>query len=343
MKATVSTSLLLILLSCGKNECIDIKGNFETAMDGTTAIYRAKWDGHSVAILNEVGCDFATCLLILRFSQNAVEYIERVSGEKLPDPILVKLIKPESNPYNYGGCSINGAAQVLLKMTPGIKSPITIFHEFTHLLPASKVSLFGFFNESRARYISYLYADEYIFRNTNSFEFICSVSVFSNIVPLSLKNVQGSERGLFDISVLLVKLSMKERFYLPLAEMLTNFNKNYHDQIFTLKMSKSYNWGVIFYSTYALAFSYYLIEKYGLDVCQEMMNKEFEYPIPDNFQILLLEEFYKKSLSELETGFTNYISHYLYQNRYLHDTNIISEIESFFMNIKNSPESLKTE
>ncbi|OHD55367.1 MAG: hypothetical protein A2Y33_04115 [Spirochaetes bacterium GWF1_51_8] len=93
------------------------------------------------------------------------------------------------------------------------------------------------------------------------------------------------------------------------------------------------------YVSYSYSLCYFLIEKYGFDTFQRMMKKEFPSPLPDNYVGVLINEFYGKSLLELETDFTNYISHYEYQNEYLKKPEERKKLEENYLKWKSEAEN----
>jgi hypothetical protein len=333
-------SVLMLSASCGGGGGFhDLDGKFEAAKDGDDTIYRLKWDNHTLAVLNTAKADFASVLLALRQAQQSVKFVEKESGEKLPEVVLIELIDSESTAFK--GAGKFWSDKITIVLWNGFISPSVIVHEMAHILPVSKLNQIGFFSEGRARYFHFIYIDKYLCGNTNSFDSIIENMFYHTNYPSMLKKINQSPFGIDEEMKLLVDLSIKGKFIEPIDVIIKDFRLRYGHTLYSSAISRLDEWMLNYYASYSYAFCGYLIQRYGLNTFLQMMKKDIALPLPDNYLDILMGEFYHKPLSELETEFTNYIMHYEYKNQYLKDPAIRQELEDYYMKWKDKAEHME--
>jgi len=322
-----------LCVSCGGGRGFhDLDGKFEIAKDGDDTIYRLKWDNHTLAVLNTAKADFATVLLALRQGQQAVKFVEKESGEKLPDIVMIETIDAKSTIFK-GGAKLHGD-KIKLILQDGYFYPTIFAHEFAHALPASKINSYGFFSEGQANYFQSKYTEFYISGITNSFDSVM-LDIFYNIFNDDDKYREKMTSLYWDSEyrIFLVQLTIKNKSILPIGTVIEKFSLNYIHTLQSWEVKTAEWWTLHEYVAYSYSFCHYLIEKYGLTTFLSMMKKEPPLPWADDYLDVLMKEFYHKPILTLETEFTNYIVHYDYKNQYLKDPAIRNELEGFYLKI----------
>ena len=193
----------------------DLDGKFEMVKEGEEYIIRLKWQGHTLALIDHAESDITTRLLVLRQAQQSVKFLEKESGEKLPEVILFEMIKPESTVFKGSGKFWGDKITLLVKK--GYFSTTVIAHELAHLLPVSPLNQTGFFAEGRSRYFHFKFFDTFLAGNTNSFEgIIVSIDLLDSTDEIKKK--VNSKYWASESTILLVELSMKEKFIMTIED-----------------------------------------------------------------------------------------------------------------------------